>query len=232
LDITYQDNFVRFQPSHFEAKVSSVDIVRRPVGRPPNPELQQRRRTEILAAATDLFAESGYIESEVQDIADRAGVGKGTVYRYYPSKDDLFLAACNHGMEMLKEAVGKAACQAERPLDRVSAGVRAYLEFFEANPNLVELLILERVHFRDRVKSTYFEHFDDNLIRWKSTFEELAADGLLRDLPVKRIIEFVSEVVYGAMFTTHFSGRRGELGIGHENVVDLIFIGILRCPGT
>ncbi|TVP99919.1 MAG: TetR/AcrR family transcriptional regulator [Planctomycetaceae bacterium] len=212
--------------------MSTTEKVRRPVGRPPNQELQQRRRTEILSAATNLFAERGYIESEVQDIADRAGVGKGTVYRYYPSKDELFLAASRHGMDMLNKAVETAACPAERPLDRIATGVRAYLEFFEANPNLVELLILERVHFRERTKSIYFEHFDENLIRWQSTFEELAREGVLRDLPVERMIEFVSEVVYGAMFTTHFSGRRGDLGIGHDNIVDLIFRGILRCPGT
>lgn len=210
----------------------TADKPRRPVGRPPDKKLQQRRRGEILEAATELFAQRGFIETEVQEIADRAGVGKGTVYRYYPSKEELFQAALDHGMHLLNEAVAAAACDVEDPLERIDAGIRGYLEFFESHPNVVELLILERVHFRDRKRSTYFVHFDVNVLRWKEPFEQLEREGKLRDLPVKWMVEFVAEVVYGGMFTTHFSGTRSELSVDHAAFVDLIFRGILRCPDS
>ena len=50
------------------------------------------RREEILDVATDLFAEFGYSEAVTKDLADRLQVGKGTIYRYFPSKRELFLA--------------------------------------------------------------------------------------------------------------------------------------------
>ncbi len=56
----------------------------------------QRRKNdrpdEITAAALEVFAERGYAESRVSDVADRAGVSKGLMYRYFKTKEDLFRA--------------------------------------------------------------------------------------------------------------------------------------------
>jgi AcrR family transcriptional regulator len=50
-----------------------------------------RNRRQLLAAAAEVFAERG-LDASVSDIAQRAGVGKGTVFRHFPSKDDLLAA--------------------------------------------------------------------------------------------------------------------------------------------
>ena len=55
--------------------------------------IKVRRQEEILEAAATLFAECGYSDADTQTLADRLGVGKGTIYRYFPSKQELFLAA-------------------------------------------------------------------------------------------------------------------------------------------
>ena len=122
----------------------------RPVGRPPDAELQERRRAEILDAATHVFSKHGFAAADVQEIADKIGVGKGTVYRYFPSKEELFLAAVDHGMRQLKNAVDATVACVEPPLARIAEGIRAYLTFFDEHPEVVELLIHERAHFRDR----------------------------------------------------------------------------------
>jgi AcrR family transcriptional regulator len=51
-----------------------------------------QRREEILAAALELFARQGFAATRVPDIAQRAGVGAGTIYRYFASKEALFNA--------------------------------------------------------------------------------------------------------------------------------------------
>lgn len=50
------------------------------------------KRPLILQAATDVFAEQGFAAVRVVDIADRAGIGKGTVYEYFSSKEELLFA--------------------------------------------------------------------------------------------------------------------------------------------
>ncbi|WP_242900842.1 TetR/AcrR family transcriptional regulator [Actinomadura terrae] len=79
-----------------------------------------RNREALLAAAADEFAEHG-ADASVADIARRAGVGKGTLFRHFPTKDDLISAIILHRLNGLSEA-------GERLLDRPDAG-GALLEF-------------------------------------------------------------------------------------------------------
>jgi len=73
-----------------ESYGDSVDIAgkRRP-GRPVSPELNERRRQEVIACAARLFAERGYHATTVGDIAQMLGCTKGLIYHYFPSKADL-----------------------------------------------------------------------------------------------------------------------------------------------
>src|SRR5690348_12665409 len=93
-------------------------------GRPKDESLPERRREQILDAATAVFARAGYPNTDVQEIADRLGLSKGTVYRYFPSKQDLFFAAVDRGIRRLHEAVTAAGAAEADPLDRIAGAVR------------------------------------------------------------------------------------------------------------
>lgn len=199
----------------------------RPVGRPPDVELQERRRAEILDAATAVFSENGFAEADVQEIANKTGVGKGTVYRYFPSKEELFLAAVDHGMRNLKLAVDAAAASAKQPLDRIAEGVLAYLTFFDDRPEIVELLVQERAIFRDRKRPTYFVHREANMGPWQDLFGELIRTGTFRDMPVDRIADVISDLLYGMMFTNYFAGRKTSPANQCKDALDILFHGLL-----
>src|SRR5215212_11501130 len=76
----------------------------REAGRPLRRDAQ-RNRERILAAARALFAERG-VDATLDDVAARAGVGVGTVYRRYPNKDALL-------DELFEERIGELAALAE-----------------------------------------------------------------------------------------------------------------------
>src|SRR5439155_19350968 len=65
--------------------------------------LRTSRCAQILDAAVKLFAKHGYTDADTQLLADELGVGKGTLYRYFPSKRELFLAAADRVMHRLRE---------------------------------------------------------------------------------------------------------------------------------
>jgi AcrR family transcriptional regulator len=58
--------------------------------RTARPDLRDQREREIMEAAATVFAERGFRGTRVADIAQRAGIGKGTIYEYFRSKEDLF----------------------------------------------------------------------------------------------------------------------------------------------
>ena len=80
-------------------------------------------RERILEAAAEIIAEKG-LAAEVKEIADRAGVGIGTIYRNFPTKDDLIAAIIT---EMLDgtQAVLEQAVQEDDPAEAVAAYIRA-----------------------------------------------------------------------------------------------------------
>jgi AcrR family transcriptional regulator len=86
--------------------------------RPPDPKLRadaRRNREKVLRAARETFAESGY-DVPLDEIAARAGVGAGTVYRHFPSKEALFEAVITARIEdLVADAQARAATEEPGP---------------------------------------------------------------------------------------------------------------------
>ncbi len=101
---------------------------------------REDKRQRILAAATAVFAERDFHEVHVDEVATRAGVGKGTLYLYFPTKDDLQQAALRGSLERLAEEVETAA-QAAAPAEAVLREmVVSILRFFWRRQHLLTLV--------------------------------------------------------------------------------------------
>jgi AcrR family transcriptional regulator len=202
-------------------------VEKRLPGRPPDEALQQRRREAILKQAAQLFAKHGFADTDVQWIADALSISKGTIYRYFPSKEKLFLAAVQRGVNRMRQHINAARQGASDNIDKIRAAVTAYLQFFQKNPELVELFIQERAVFKGRRPSVYFL---DRASRRGPAREHLAgllAEGRIRSMPLERIIDVLGDVLYGTMFTNHFAGRRKPFIAQAQDVLDVVFNGIL-----
>jgi AcrR family transcriptional regulator len=189
------------------------------------------RREQILAAATRLFAELGYADTDTQLLADKLKVGKGTLYRYFPSKRELFLAAADRGMRRLCEYIDAAIAQIEDPPERIAQVVRSYLTFFAEHPELCELLIHERALFKDRKKPTYIEHREAHRERLRVLYRAYIAEGQIREMSVDRILDVLGNLLYGTMFTNHFSDRPVSVEDQTRDILDVVFHGILSDVG-
>lgn len=202
-------------------------LIRRKPGRPRVIGLLERRREEILAAATEEFARRGYPGTDLQAVADGLEVGKGTVYRYFRTKEALFLAAVDRGMRLLTGRTNVAAARTSDPLEKIIRATHAYLVFFDEHPEIVELFVQERAQFRDRPRPTYFAHRDANLGPWRALLRSLISTGQIRRMPVDRITDVFNAALYGAIFTNYFEGRRRRPDLQAREILDVIFRGIL-----
>ncbi len=195
-----------------------------------DPALDQRfalRREEILIQAARLFAERGYSNCDTQLLAETIGVGKGTVYRYFPSKKALFLAAADRVMRMLREHVEAQVDSIEDPFLQIRGGIRSFLEFFAEHPAFVELLMQERAQFKDRTRPTFMEHRQSNVVRWREVYRKLIDEGRVREVPVERITDVVGNLLYGTIFTNYFSGAPKSPDAQAQDIIDIVFNGIL-----
>jgi AcrR family transcriptional regulator len=196
-------------------------------GRPPSEDIRSRRQEEILEAAAKLFADRGYSEANTQELADLLQVGKGTIYRYFPTKQELFLAAVDRLMRQLREAIDAAMQGIDDPFERMAVAVKTYLRYFAERPEMVELLIQERAQFRDRMTPTYFVHREANVGRFREQIRGLIAEGRLRDVPPERVTDVLSDLLYGTMFTNYFAGRKRSPEDQAVDILDIAFHGIV-----
>ncbi|MEX0875472.1 MAG: TetR family transcriptional regulator [Actinomycetota bacterium] len=143
---------------------------REPAGAPPTTDdlsdQQVARRQRVLNAAIDLASEGGYDAVQMRDVATRADVALGTVYRYFSSKDHLLAAAWSAWVRPQEANFAKSPPQgstmAERALDvlrRVNRGI-------ERRPKLMQALIAAMVstdaHAQSEVGAV--RHTLDNLL--------------------------------------------------------------------
>ncbi len=219
----------------FTAEQTRVPKRPRNLGRPKDPALEARRRKEILAAATALFAERGFANVQVQTIADRLGVGNGTVYRYFATKDELFLSAVERGLRELEaELDAVLADPAVGPVDQIAAAVTTYLRFFARRPEMAELFVQERAAFPKHHRPLYFSDTDRDEARkcqHQQLFAALVAGGRLRAIPAERFFNVVGDLLYGTILTNLLTGRPADPESQAADMLDVIFHGVLRPEG-
>ena len=68
-------------------------------------KIAEDKREKLLREAATLFAERGYNQTDVAELAGRAGVAKGSIYNYFESKEDLYLYVCRDGMQRSRKAI-------------------------------------------------------------------------------------------------------------------------------
>jgi AcrR family transcriptional regulator len=106
--------------------------------RPPRADAV-RNRAKVLAAARETFAHEG-LEAEVAAIAERAGVGVGTVYRHFPTKVALLTALTEDHFERLAQIGERALAERESAWDGVERMVWATAEYTANDHGMCEVL--------------------------------------------------------------------------------------------
>jgi AcrR family transcriptional regulator len=154
-------------------------------------------RERIVAAARELIAEGGYVAAQVAAVADRAGLAVGTVYRYFPSKSDLFAEvfreASQHEVDAMREAIHASSGAAA---ERIAAGVDAFARRALRGRRLAWALLAEPVDPAVEAERLYFRR------SYRDLMAEVIAEGIeAGDLP-DQDVEATAAALIGAIGET------------------------------
>jgi AcrR family transcriptional regulator len=122
---------------------SLLDVAYRATERTEARRLATRER--IVRAATELVARGGYREAQVAEVARRAGVATGTVYRHFPSKADLAAEVFRAASQREVDAVAAAAAAHDDPQEALAAAVETFARRALAGRRLAWALLAEPV---------------------------------------------------------------------------------------
>jgi TetR/AcrR family fatty acid metabolism transcriptional regulator len=201
--------------------VMPLNAVARRSDAPPGP-----KRDAILRAAIDVFAERGFFNAQVADVARAAGVAAGTVYLYFKSKDDLLVSIFERSMREGLTMGRAAVVDLRDPGERLRRLARAHLARLGADRNLA---IVFQVELRQSTK--FMERFSATLLRdYLGLIREAIADGQRGGLfraDVKATA--MAKMLFGALdeMATNWilSRRRYSLEADADTVVDLFING-------
>ena len=114
----------------------------------------EHRPQQIIEAALEVFGECGLANARLQDIASRAGVSKGTIYLYFPNKEELFREMIRQTAVAAIERAGKVVTQGT-PTEQLLAFMKGYWEFVRSPVfSTIYRLVLGELHqFPDLAKS-------------------------------------------------------------------------------
>ncbi|SRR5712691_1099414 len=188
---------------------------------PPGP-----KRDAILRAAIDVFAERGYFNAQVADVARAAGVAAGTVYLYFESKDDLLVSIFERSMRDGLASGRAAVADLRDPRERLLRLARGHLARLGQDRNLA---IVFQVELRQSTK--FMERFSSTLLRdYLGLIREAIADGQ-RDGVFRADLKptAAAKMLFGALdeMATNWilSRRRYSLDADADAVVDLFING-------
>jgi AcrR family transcriptional regulator len=172
------------------------------LGKTKKDVVQEFRTSEILAAARAEFAAKGYTNATVDGIAERAGIAKGTVYLYFPSKADLFVALLREGVLELHDSARREIESAADSRDKLRAFLRARLSYCSRNREFFRIYYTEFVRMQAQVareRPEFQDLYDEQARLLESILESGISAGQFRSFDVHKTARLIYELVRSAV---------------------------------
>jgi AcrR family transcriptional regulator len=175
----------------------------------------RRNERALLDAAAAVFVTSG-VEAPVRDIAARAGVGVGTVYRHFPTRADLVVAVYRHQVEACAEAGATCLASAATPYAALARWIDLFVDLLVTKHGLAAALRSDSAHF-DALHS----YFLDRLVPVCTQLLDAAAGSgeIGSDLEAYELMRGVGNLCIGADSDPRYDARR---------LVELLIAGLRR----
>ena len=187
------------------------------------------KRDLILKAATKVFAQHGFFQSQVADVARVAGVAAGTVYLYFKGKDDLLVSIFERSMKDVLAEGRKAIDKISDPAERLRKIAQLHLTRIGRDRDHA---VVFQVELRQSVK--FMERFSESFLQdYFKMIREAIADGQQAGAFRKDIsATTATKIFFGALdeMATNWvlSRRKYDLSAEADAVVDLFINGVKR----
>ncbi|WP_328610397.1 TetR/AcrR family transcriptional regulator [Amycolatopsis sp. NBC_00345] len=174
-----------------------------PAAKPKRADARRNEET-LLDAAAAVFVASG-VEAPVRDIAAKAGVGMGTIYRHFPTRADLIIAVYRHQVEALAEAGPALLKSSETPHAALGRWIDQFVDFLVTKHGLAAVLRSDNAGFE-----TLHAYFLDRLVPvCAELLDAAAAAGEIRsDLQAIEVMRGVGNLCIGAETDSRYDARR------------------------
>ncbi len=194
------------------------------------------RRQEIINAARQVFATRGFEHATLDEIAELAEFGKGTLYNYFENKETLFLSTFEDSFDRYQSAVIAATDAVEGCLEKLRAYVRAAVDYFNENRNFYNILIAERSKITGQlsndIKEAILQKGEEQTAYLAGLLSEGVAAGVLRPVDAETMANALLGLLRTFLFCALVECRQPVSKDLTETILDLFLHGVAVKSGS
>jgi AcrR family transcriptional regulator len=193
-------------------------------------EMAPGKGRKLLEASCRVFAEKGFEGASVDTIAREAGIAKGTVYLYYPSKEELYWATLRGGLEEMSRQVREAMEKAKTLRGKVRALVATKLAFFDSHRDFYKIYQAEfgpvrrPLYLHTDLRDLYLEHVRS----LERMIDAAGKRGEIRKVPSETAAFVLADLTRGVIARRLFGWSKAAVEEEVDFLVDFVFLGLGR----
>ena len=196
---------------------------------------QQMRRETILDAARVLFKDKGYEPTTVDEIAALAELGKGTIYSYFKSKDEIYIAILETEFEVLKKRMNQAIESSATAVEALNNLFETFIQYNRERRGFIEAVFVQvdqqsSVRLGDvviglREKSSEWIGMVGNVLQWG------IEQGEFDPFDVDRMAKAIIGLILGLIIQSGMGQIKEDLSAYRDTLFQLILEGIRKHHG-
>jgi AcrR family transcriptional regulator len=156
------------------------------------------RRTAIIDAARSIFARKGFARGIIDEIANEAGIAKGTVYLYFRSKKQIYKAVLDEDMEFLNRSTLERMDAAKDLKDKIRAFTLARIENAETRKEFFRIMDTES-GILSFTRRQYRDWLREPVLRVASAIEDASRRGEIRAVPPEKVAWMIADMTRGTV---------------------------------
>jgi len=193
----------------------------------PTPAKPNDKYHRILDAAIQVFAEQGFHQSTISQIAKKAGVADGTIYLYFKNKDDILVQFFSYKTKQVFDRFRKAVGKADSATDKLRNLIRRHLEEFQRDRNMAVVYLAETHQINRMAEEQIKEmsHMYSDIV--SEIVEQGQQEGRIRkNLYLGLVKRFILGAVDETINTWLHAGREYDLVSMADPLIELYIRGI------
>ncbi|MGI6685684.1 MAG: TetR/AcrR family transcriptional regulator [Bacillota bacterium] len=186
------------------------------------------KRYRIMKAAAKIFAHKGFHRAKIEEIAQEAGVGKGTVYEYFPSKQQLFMQMFKVGKDYYLDVLTKQINQESGLYDKLKNITYLHLKFFIDHTDIARVMMQEFLQLGAEMHKAVFQTQEQEIGLLDELFQQGIEEGCFRSIDTKLTAYAFYGSVHAIGVSMIFYGERPNLEKLSREIVDVFLQGIKK----
>ncbi|WPD23861.1 MAG: TetR/AcrR family transcriptional regulator [Candidatus Electrothrix aestuarii] len=196
---------------------------------------KQRQRRDMLDAAMKLFAEKGYHNASMQEIAEHAEFAVGTLYKFFKNKEDMYKALVTEQADRFHVSLSAALASSEDEIEQLRSYIQTKGEVFMSNESFIRLYFAETRGASFNIKAGLDSELRDRhhqmLQRVAAIFARGMEKGRFRRIAAPFHMAVAMDSLCNAFLTNWLEGR-DTYPESPDTILNIFFQGLLASEGS